>query len=262
MKKGFNTLSAALGTTLLLASFGAYAEDPAAAKEEEDTTKPRAVLFKIHDIQPVIDADGAVTECEFNVTFYNRTNDSFRLAKLNFGWQDSITGRYLTDEPSKPVEPAQNQSTRGRSRRSLSNMSAIDEANVQAMDIQTNIEMPSLGSYKQATVKGSVRTDKCFLLLDKLAYTVTECNIIGKVEQEQTARRARGDQGSAACKELFEFVDSKNPEYYDEFKDISYSESERLTNDANEKEIKDFTNAQKKIMDDLNEADKILDSIK
>ena len=46
------------------------------------------ILFKIHDVQPVKNADGAVVACDFDTTLYNRSNSALRAAVLNLTWTD------------------------------------------------------------------------------------------------------------------------------------------------------------------------------
>ena len=99
MKMLNKALLSSLSIALGLASFGAYAQE--AEPQQEDTTKPRAVLFKVHDIKPVENTDGVVTHCDFLVTFYNRTTDSFRQAKVDMGWTDEVTERYVIDDEEK-----------------------------------------------------------------------------------------------------------------------------------------------------------------
>ena len=49
----------------------------AAAKSGEPSTRPDAVIFKIHDIDPVLE-DGVVKGCNYMITLYNRTSINFR----------------------------------------------------------------------------------------------------------------------------------------------------------------------------------------
>lgn len=247
MKTAFKTLCSTLTIVLGLSAGMANAQEA-----QEETTKPRAVLFKIHEIKPVINSEGVVTSCDFLVTFYNRTTESFRQAKLNLGWTDDVSGRFLTEE-FEESQPASNQNNRN---------SRLPQKN--NSEITTTIEMPSLGSYKQASVQGNVKTEKCFLLLDKLDFQVESCNMIGKEEAEnQNTRRQRINAGRNAseCASLFQYVDSKNPEYYDEFKNISYSEQERQLNGVKLQDTTDIQNAYDNVNTNLNKTSDILTQI-
>lgn len=243
----------ALCGTLVLA-FGAMAFSVQAQNaSQQPSTKPRAVLFKVHDIKPVENTDGVITHCDFLVTFYNRTTESLRQAKLDMGWTDEVTERYVIDE--NEVKTA-------------SSASRMQNRNARASsmgDITTSIDMPALGAFKQATVKGSVKTEKCFLLLDNLDYNVASCSIIGKdTEQQQGTRRGRvaTSRNNSECANLFEYVDSKNPEYYDEFKNISFSEQERLLSDEKKQDTSDINAAYDNIMKNLEKTNSVLINIK
>ncbi len=238
------------------AAFAACAQE--AAPAEDQTTKPRAILFKVHDIKPVENTEGVVTHCDFLVTFYNRTTDSLRQAKIDMGWTDEVTERYMIDEADAKPET----STRTRSTRSSRNAEPV------LGEITTSVDMPALGAYKQATVKGSVKTEKCFLLLDNLEFNVASCSIIGQnAENENSSRSSRrtrvaASRNNSECANLFEYVNSKNPEYYDEFKNISYSEQERLLSDEKKQDISDIESTYETIVNNFEKADSIMNNIK
>lgn len=243
-------LCGTLGLALGAMAFSAQAQNAAG----EPSTKPRAVLFKVHDIKPVENTDGVITHCDFLVTFYNRTNESLRQAKLDMGWTDEVTERYVIDGNDVKTTPSaarsQNRNARG---------------NVSMGEIATSVDMPALGAYKQATVKGTVKTEKCFLLLDNLDFNVSSCSIIGKdAEQQQNSRRGRvaSSRNNSECASLFEYVDSKNPEYYDEFKNISFSDQERILRDEKKQDTSDINASYDNVMKNLEKTNSVLMNIK
>ena len=239
----------ALYTTLLLAC--AAIITPVNAEEKvEETTKPRAVLFKLHDIKPAVNSEGAVTHCDFLVTFYNRTTESFRNAQIAMGWTDEVSERYFADEVQPVGEPTR--ATRTRRENQEEKLGSI----------VTKVDMPSLGSYKQASVKASVKTDKCFLLLDNLEYNVEACNMIGKEEKEKSSRRRAKTAVSSECANLFEYVDSKNPEYYDEFKNVSFSEQERMTGESIKHDVSNLEESYKAAVKNFEKVQDTLGHIK
>lgn len=244
----------ALYGTLAL-TLGMSAISVSAQEASMETSKPRAVLFKVHDIKPVENTEGVITHCDFLVTFYNRTTDSFRSAKLDMGWTDAVTERYMIDDKEKETsaEPARTRSMRSNTPVSLG-------------EITSSVDMPSLGSYKQATVKASVKTEKCFLLLDNLNFNVASCSIVGKDDANatQNSRRSRvsTSRSTSECANLFEYVDSKNPEYYDEFKNISFSEQERLLSDEKKQDTSDIEAAYQGIVENFQKAEQIITNIK
>lgn len=245
------TLSAALVLSCSLLAVSAQAQE-----NEEPTTKPRAVLFKVHDIKPVENQDGVVTHCDFLVTFYNRSTESLRQAKLDMSWRDEVSDRYvISDDDIKaaPVVPVNQRNTRG--------------GQLVMSDIATSVDMPALGSYKQATVKGSVKTEKCFLLLDNLDFNVAACSVIGKEDnttQAPSNRRGRvaATRNTSECANMFQYVDSKNPEYYDEFKNISFSEQERLLKDEKKQDTSDIESTYENTVKNFDRANSILSNIK
>ncbi len=226
---------------------------------EAQTTKPRAVLFKVHDIKPVENTEGIITHCDFLVTFYNRTTDSLRQAQIDMGWTDKVSERYKID-----AEDSEEDSTSNRTRSSRSSRNSEPVLG----EITTSVDMPALGAYKQATVKGSVKTEKCFLLLDNLEFKVASCSIIGQNDNNgsssRSSRRSRvtSNRNTSECANLFEYVDSKNPEYYDEFKNISYSEQERLTSNEKKQDISDIEASYNTIIKNFERADNIINNIK
>lgn len=241
----------ALYSTLMLACFSFVTSVSAQEKTatKVDSTKPRAVLFKVHEIKPVENEDGAITHCDFLVTFYNRTTESFRGATVNMGWTDKVSERYFSDTVEEPVE---NNVRRGRSSR---------DNEEKLGTIVTSVDMPSLGSYKQASVKASVKTEKCFLLLDNLNYQVSACTMLGQGEDLHSSRRSKATKDDASCANLFEYVDSKNPEYYDEFKNISFSEQERLLSEEKKHDTSDIESVYKEAIKNFEKAESVLGNI-
>lgn len=224
---------------------------------EEATTKPRAVLFKVHDIKSIENTDGVITDCDFLVTFYNRTTDSLRQAQVDMGWTDTITARYTSENEEETATKSDQRERRGARNN--------DRNNIDLGEITTSVEMPALGSYKQATVKGSVKTEKCFLLLDNLNFNVASCGIIGRAEtQNNNTRRNRvsNSRNTSECASLFQYVDSKNPEYYDEFKNISYSEQERLLSNEKAQDMTELESTYERIIKNFGKAESIVNSIK
>ena len=237
----------ALFSTLMLACMAMIT--PANAQTKEDTTKSRAVLFKIHDVKPVVNDDGAVTRCDFMATFYNRSNDSLRYAKLEMGWTDKISEQYFSEEDEETEKkPEQNQ--RG-------NTKVVEKVG----DIVAIVDIPALGSHKQTSVKASVKTNKCFLLMDKLEFKVNSCALVGPAEATSSRRRSDNASAPTECVQLFEYVSSDNPEYYDEFKEISYSEQEKLIADEKKQDVKDLDVGYKQVVGNLEKAQKTLKDI-
>ncbi len=244
-----------LYSTLLLAcvSFVPNAQ----AQTEEMSSKPRSVLFKIHEITPVLNAEGLVTNCDFMVTVYNRTNDSLRPSKIDMGWSDEVSNIYLADNEEKAEKKAVNVNTR----RSAYNRTPQQEEK-KLGDVVTTVDVPALGSYKQVSVKASVKTEKCFMLLDNLEFKISACGIVGK-DEETTSRRRNNDISavSTECANLFEYIDSQNPEYHGEFKNISFSEQEKQIAEDKKHDISDLEDKYNKVVKNFEKAEKIISNI-
>ena len=85
---------------LALSAVPAWAEDGEDSDElvsSIDESQP-AVLFKVHDIKPLKNRDGKITNCEFNITFFNRSNKNVDNATVNLTWKDEAIGHVIEDE--------------------------------------------------------------------------------------------------------------------------------------------------------------------
>ena len=104
------------------------------------------------------------------------------------------------------------------------------------------------------------------MLLDSLNYNVTSCNIIGKSDNSNSndLRRSRiaASRNTGECANLFQYVDSKNPEYYNEFKNISYSEQERLLSNEKAQDTTEMEETYGKIIKNLEKANSVIADIK
>lgn len=240
----------ALYSTLMLAC--ATMITSANAQVTEPTTKPNAVLFKIHEIKPVTNTEGVVTNCDFLVTFYNRTTKGLRPAKIDMGWTDNISNRYSIEAEYKEVAPVETKK-----------MYTNRQENEKLGDIVTSVDMPSLGSYKQATVKASVNTEKCFLLLDNVSYRVASCSIVEENEDNSSSRRRSSAKSGAPaeCANLFEYVDSSSPEYHDEFKNISFTEQERLMVEDRKQDVSALESSYDGVVKNFEKVEQIISNI-
>ncbi len=238
-----------LYSTLLLA--GVAFIPNAQAETETVSSKPRSVLFKIHEVKPVIDAQGLITDCDFIVTVYNRTDDSLQPSKIEMGWTDNISATYFSDENKISSQDANGKKMRSK------------EQNVASLgDVTTVVDIPALGSYKQASVKASVKTEKCFILIDNLKFNVSACGFVGKDEDANLRRRNRNNNSaSQECVNLFEYIDSANPEYYSEFKNISFSEQEKQMADDAKQDISDLEKQYNKVIKSFEKVEKIIGNI-
>lgn len=257
MKSLNKVLCGFLGLSLM-AAFPAQAEE----SFDGETSKSRAILFKVHDINPVENTEGIVTHCDFLVTFYNRTAEALKQASLDLGWTDSVSERYALDNDDDAKASTTSAASRGlnRTQGRVENRGALGA-------ISTSIELPALGANKQATVKGSVKTEKCFALLDNVSFNVVSCALAGKEDVVKEANNRISRSATSArnagseCARLFQFVDSRNPEYYDEFKEISFSEQERLLGEEKATNLSEMNNKYNNVVSNLEKVNSVLTNI-
>lgn len=211
-------------------------------------SKPQVILFKVHDIKPVLNSDGAVVACEYTATFYNRTPLSLRQAKIDFGWSDHISDLFAIEETPTPEEGAAPQAPAPAKEEGLGT-------------IRSSVDIPALGSLKQVSVHGTAETDKCFALFDNLKFNVPVCNILGQ-DSGNDSRRGRAENEQVNCAGMFAYVNSQHPEYYGEFKEISYEEQVEREKTQEEKESEMIANINKTISENFEKTNTVIGNIK
>lgn len=219
----------------------------AAAKSGEPSTRPGAVIFKIHDIDPVLE-DGVVKGCNYMITLYNRTSINFRTFTVNLDWPDVVDERFKFDryvESLLGVEEAEKQKS----------LFSKEDA---SKPVQTSVTVNAFGADKQISLRSYMDNEKCYLMLSDAHYTVTPCDIARNTE-------TIGSFGMSAdksdCTDLFQFVSTKNPEYFGEFKRISATEEAAMSESAESRELSDIDMIIGKIVENMGTSDKTLTNI-
>lgn len=214
--------------------------NPAAAeekKEDEASSDAGAILFRIENIKPITNNDGLIDKCTFMVTAFNRMEKAVKEAKLNFKWTDNISGKYVIDGTDIKVNSGNDAKT----------------------EVTSDITLSDIAPHTQKSFEASVNTDKCFLLFDNLNYTVESCMNEGDKVEIKNSKVVSKTEG---CKGNFDYIDSKNPEYYSEFKDVPESviakQAEAEKNNEVAKISEDYQNA----MTNMQKAGENLDAIK
>lgn len=226
--------------------------------------KPQVILFKIHNIKPVLNSDGEIAACEYTATFYNRTPVNIRQAKIQLGWTDKVSELYSVDstnfEDPKSHNDDEQEGVEDGKAPEAQKQSAPNE---NLGTFRSTLNIPALGSLKQISLQGQVDTDKCFALFDNIKFNVSVCNILGQETIVETRRgRVDADKDQLNCASLFAYVNSKHPEYYSEFKKISYEEQVAHERTVEEQEKEMIQNIGKEIANNFEETDSILDEIK
>lgn len=182
-----------------------------------------AILFKIHDIVPVKNADGNVVSCDVGATFYNRTDNEASNVALNLIWADEVVADAINQEERNARE-AKRQNRR---------TSRYNTATYNSRNVTMSLRLPPMKPYQQITLKSKIATDRCFLLLNDMEVDVTNCG---------TASEGKNVSGrvNTNCSNLFRYISPKNPEYYSEFKQLSPEEQnaqEQSESDKQKQEI-------------------------
>lgn len=166
-----------------------------------------AVLFKIHDVVPVKNADGNVVSCDVGATFYNRTSEELVNAALDLVWTDEVVADAINQEERNAKEAKRS----GRR-----NLPRYNTATYNERTVRMNLRLPPMKPQQQVTLKSKVTTDRCFLLLNDMEVNVTNCGSNGDKSKNYSTK--------TNCNNLFLFVNPKSPEYYSEFKPVSMDE--------------------------------------
>lgn len=174
------------------------------------------VLFKIHDVVPVKNADGLVVSCDFGATFYNRSPNEINNASLNLVWADEVVADAINQEERNNREAQ-------RSKRR--NTPRYGTATYNSNSVSLNLRLPPIKSNQQVSLKSKVATDRCFLLIGDMEINVNSCNVVPKEGAVTTTTTPE------MCKNLFRNVGPKSSEYYSDFLPISV-EAQRAEEDA------------------------------
>lgn len=194
------------------------------------------VLFKIHDVTPVENADGVTASCKYGITFYNRSSYTLKNARLSLSWQD--------EGISKVIEEEKQDTKNNRNRRSKKSETEAVTPNT----VVSAITISNLGPKQQKSFQQTLNSDRCFLLMGNVNFTAGDCSVASSGENSENPYS--GDQ----CSSFFQFVSPENPEYYRDFGPISYTQEK--TNAAEER-TKDRSEINKLYEETLSEFNKV-----
>lgn len=243
MKKTIQYFSTVIFSLALLLAGKANAVEQKEVKEP--TTRNDAVIFKVHEIEPVL-KDGVVVGCDFAVTLYNRTSINFRSFTIDMGWKDVVDERFNFEQYIQPfVNPKE-----------LEEHRKFLEKESTSAPVKTKITVNAFGADKQITINSHIKSEKCYLMLSDADYKVTPCDIVRSVDNPATK-----DVGGKECTKLFQFVNTTNPEYFGEFKNMSATDIAEQEKAVEAGELADIDEAINKVVENLEKSDKTLSSI-
>lgn len=212
----------------------------AAAKAKDNaeaTSKAGGVIFRIENIKPIKNEDGITDKCEFYITAYNRMDKPIKTAELLLSWTDDVSGRYKVSNGNLEVEKND------------------DKAK---LVISYKAVLEDIGPHLQKSFKEVVNTDKCFLLFDRVDYSVPTCIAEGDDIKVKNNKRI----GDGSCRNAFDYVNSQNPEYYSEFKDIPESELEKMAQEQKNQDARMLDDLFKQSMESIEKVSNTLSEIK
>lgn len=194
-----------ISSVALAAAIGNFSVANAAPDNAKENSG--SVLFKIHDISPEKDVNGLVTECNISVTLYNRYNRAISNTNLNLIWDDEVIDEAISQEDMAQKE-ALRRNPQARTSRYPTSAST-------SATISTTVKLPLINAHQQISLKNKINTDRCFLLLNDMEVKVNACTFVGDTNN------SRGN----GCNANFQYISPKDPQYYTEFKEITYEEA-------------------------------------
>ncbi len=221
MKKT-NILLSSLGVITLLIATNAYSANNTVNKNENER-----VLFKIHDIAPEKDVNGNVTGCNISATFFNNYDKALSNTQIALSWNDETIDEIISQEEYELKESLHRNPDADRSRYPTSKNTSPN--------ISTTIKIPLINAHQQISLKNKINTDRCFILMNDMEIKVNSCAFAGD---------AASDRG---CRASFVYIPPQDPQYFSEFKEISYEE--------------ELTNKEQEISREINETNNLYDEI-
>ena len=203
------------------------------AQAAEQTSNAGSILFRIENIKPITNDKELIEQCSFIVTAYNRMDKSVKTAELALSWVDNVSAKYVIKEGEVVAVKGKEAET----------------------TVTSSITLTDIAPHTQKSFEQKVSTDKCFLLLDNLTYNTVNCF----TDSDNIVMKDSKLVGTGDCTDKFNYIDSKNPEYYSEFKDVPESV---LKQQAEEEKNRDLNKINASHSDILLENEKTNDILK
>ena len=206
-------------------------------KKVEKTSEEGAIIFRIEDIKPLTnEKTGLIDKCSFMVTVFNRMDVEVQEATLDFFWRDTISKKYkiANDDVQAVTKPE-------------------DALTI----VKKTVTLEKIKPHRQKSFEEIVEMDKCFLLFDQLEYQVKTCI----AEGDKVIIRNNQKIGTGSCGNMFDYINSKNPEYYSEFKDIPESVLQQQAEEEKEAELEGVKKSYEDVLKTIEKIDAELDKI-
>ena len=258
-KKLFMSVACA---TLMLGSFGVKAEDQVDSGEfsSKIASGENVVLFKIHDVTPIKNEDGVLTDCEFGLTLYNRSPKSVDSATIDLSWADEGISSVIDDEDKK-----ENDEIAAGKVNSFTQARQPKTETFETKTLTTSVVLPQIKPFRQVSLKSKIKSDRCFLMIENAEFSFSNCAVSDTSASTGSGRRLVSGgrtSGMSECQTLFRFVSPKDPEYYREFQKVSFNEEAAQRLEARKKDIDELEENYNQMMKNLGGVVETLDSIK
>ena len=174
MKTYKQLLTGVACAVLALGSLNVQAEEATAPDTSNEFASKigsgeKVVLFKIHDIKPVKNKEGVVTDCEFALTLYNRSPKSIDAATLDLTWTDEGIASVIEEE--KRQEKSEDKNAVKSLNQKVSQPNKIKTEEVADTTLKTSIILPQIKPFRQVSLRSQLKSDKCFLMLENVEYS-------------------------------------------------------------------------------------------
>ena len=231
-------------------------DEPKSAFASKVASGENVVLFKIHDISPIKNENGEVTDCEFSLTLYNRSPKTIDAATMQLSWMDDGISNVIDIEEKLEISQASQLSSWQESHRSKTE-------NFTSKNLNTTVVLPKIKPFRQVSLKSRLASDRCFLMLGNVDFSFDICRVIENKGSEDSANFIVGDASSSEgeCKALFRYVSAKDPEYYREFQQVSFNEEAEQQVKSKKKDIEDIAAKYEEVMQKTKSIKDTLDSI-
>lgn len=181
------------------------------------------VIYKIHDVNPISEGSD-VTGCDFSITLFNRASQIVSNLSVDLSWKDEVIENQINEEK---VEKPKNAAEMNNNRRTPGD-SKTEEFT--SKTVSANFNIPPIQPNKQISLKGNVKTDRCFLLMQEPELIVRSCKF----------GAGNTDTNAGLCKRMFKYISPEDAEYYTDFQAISYSEQRKEDQQLSQDEQKDL----------------------
>lgn len=207
------------------------------ARADEATSRSDGIIFRIENIKPITNEEGMTSQCEFYVTVYNRMDKDVKEAELSLAWTDNVSAKYKVENNKLQVEK--------------------DKEKAKFV-VSKTITLKEIAPHQQKSFKEVVDTDKCFLLFDQVEYKVPSCFTGGDdVKMKNNKRMSNG-----SCTGMFDYINSQNPEYYSEFKDVPESDLQKMAEEQDKSETQAIEDLYKSTVENMDKVSKNLRKIR